>query len=458
MKKNFIAFLVIAILAIASILFLQTGGFPKFQENQDVSTLTYMLNGVSSSTPQIETEDYVVSPGETWWSISKKFNTSVLELTKLNGRSIFSMLWANETIRVPKSATEEVEAQVESEVEYDVYHVQPGDTYWGISRKYGITVQELLEMNNLEEGTMLYADTDLNVPFLKAETAPEETAQGEVAQGETAQDDIEVKDNQIEETTTTTNSNTKYSTQNIENTVKKYEEIYPGIDIGCGVYLLDGTTVYEHNSQQLISGCCTIKAPYTMFVLDECERCGIDIYSQKLKYELVHKNGGSGQIQYDPIGTEYTIDRLLYLLDYCSDNTAYNILCSRFTVHDFQSFLDTFGGQRLWGNQYGKCTVNNRRNEWLKINQYINENHKYSSELKRYLTGTLYCYIVQGMTNPHTYQHKSGWCYGNYNGAGDCAIIDGQYLVVILTQDYQTLNAHENVVQGIARQVEATMS
>lgn len=230
---------------------------------------------------------------------------------------------------------------------------------------------------------------------------------------------------------------------------------YPKMSIAVGIYSLDGKYEYQYNEEALISGACTVKAVYAYFVLDQCQKQDIDIDTEYLTYKKGMKNDGSGIIKYSEYGTNYTISYLLEKLLSISDNTAYNILVSRFPLEDFQEFLDKIDGQQLYGRQYGVTSVLQRKNEWLSIYEYLNNNEKYSDTLRTYITNTKYCYITDWMKNEHNYMHKSGWCDGkNYTSASDCAIVDEKYLLIILTEDYSTGVAHTDVVRTIGLRVE----
>ena len=47
------------------------------------------------------------------------------------------------------------------------YKVVKGDTLWGISRRYGITVQDLCDANNISENGILSIGKILYVPIIK---------------------------------------------------------------------------------------------------------------------------------------------------------------------------------------------------------------------------------------------------------------------------------------------------
>lgn len=92
---------------------------------------------------QVEYDIYTVKKGDSLWSISQKYNITVNELIKLNNLDN-TTLQINQTLKVPKTVIEEPPIQNE-----ETYIVQKGDTLWSISRKLGISVNELKDLNNL---------------------------------------------------------------------------------------------------------------------------------------------------------------------------------------------------------------------------------------------------------------------------------------------------------------------
>ena len=101
---------------------------------------------------------YTVQKGDTLYSISKKFNISVEEIKKINNLksntlSIGQKLNLNGNL--PDNET--------NEIEYDNYTVQRGDSLWSIAQKYNITVNELINLNELEN-TILQIGQNLKVP------------------------------------------------------------------------------------------------------------------------------------------------------------------------------------------------------------------------------------------------------------------------------------------------------
>ena len=109
--------------------------------------------------PYIEPESqpvdtYKVMAGDTLYSISKKLDTSVLELKKINNLSNNS-LSVGQILKIPTKF-----AQVG---DTELYQVKAGDTLYSIANKYNIGVNELKAINDLISDSLSVGQL-LNVP------------------------------------------------------------------------------------------------------------------------------------------------------------------------------------------------------------------------------------------------------------------------------------------------------
>ena len=247
--------------------------------------------------------------------------------------------------------------------------------------------------------------------------------------------------------------------ESIMSVVQYWQGIYPQMNIGVGIYSLDGKSGYEYNANTPINGACTIKAAYAHYVLEECEKQNIDIWAEEnyMVFKARHNDpDGSGNIKYTAYGTQYSIGYLINLLLGVSDNVAFNMLEDRFPISSFYQYNTSIGGECDW-LKWGRATVQQRKNEWIAIYNYINSGSKYSEILREDLTGTGFCYIAEGMYNWHNYLHKSGWTDENpdYPASGDCAIIDNEYLIIVMTEDWSAGTGRIDAIRGIAAATES---
>ncbi len=103
---------------------------------------------------EANTQPYLVKPKETKYSISKKFGISIDYLEELNPKIVRNGLQIDDVIIVP------IEAVTTVDDEFLIYEVQKLETMYSITRKFGITEDELLALNpevsnGIKEGMLI---------------------------------------------------------------------------------------------------------------------------------------------------------------------------------------------------------------------------------------------------------------------------------------------------------------
>ena len=84
-------------------------------------------------------DEYIVKEGDSLYSIARKFNTTVSELSKINNL-VNTNLSIGQRIKFPMESEQS---------EYDVYQVMDGDSLYSIANKYNISVNDLIDYNAL---------------------------------------------------------------------------------------------------------------------------------------------------------------------------------------------------------------------------------------------------------------------------------------------------------------------
>jgi LysM repeat protein len=99
---------------------------------------------------EIKTNSYTIKPKETFYSISKKFNVSIEEIKDANPNLTSTSLSIGQDILIP---TKEKNSSVITSSGNN-HLVQAQETLFGIARKYNVSVQDLEELNkdDLKEG------------------------------------------------------------------------------------------------------------------------------------------------------------------------------------------------------------------------------------------------------------------------------------------------------------------
>jgi membrane-bound lytic murein transglycosylase D len=103
---------------------------------------------------------HIVQKGETLSGISVRYGIPLNELMAANGFSSGTDLKAGASIRIPSGGTHVRAASVNPRT----YKVQRGDTIIGISRKYNTSVQELMRINGFSSGKDLKAGSQIKIP------------------------------------------------------------------------------------------------------------------------------------------------------------------------------------------------------------------------------------------------------------------------------------------------------
>ncbi len=98
---------------------------------------------------------YTVKAGDTLYGISNQFGVSVTELAELNGIQ-GSNLQIGEVLKIPSSSGENPNNMF-------MYTVKNGDTLYGIAKKYNTTVQKIIDLNYLKNTNLVLGQV-LRIP------------------------------------------------------------------------------------------------------------------------------------------------------------------------------------------------------------------------------------------------------------------------------------------------------
>ena len=113
---------------------------------------------VSVIVPDCEYDTYIVKSGDTLYSIGKRFGISVDELIKINNLSNNS-LSVGQVLRVLKNYNDVLEGKScygDGYVpqQYETYTVKSGDSLYVIAKRYGVSVDDLIKLNNLSSNNL----------------------------------------------------------------------------------------------------------------------------------------------------------------------------------------------------------------------------------------------------------------------------------------------------------------
>lgn len=118
--------------------------------------------------PPSEYEVYTVKSGDSLYKIANQFNVTIDDIIELNNLST-TLLQLNQQLLIPKEVSQES----------GIYVVKSGDSLYKIALQYGLTVDELIKANNLSS-TTLQIGQELFIPGLNVEDDMDKPSNNEI--------------------------------------------------------------------------------------------------------------------------------------------------------------------------------------------------------------------------------------------------------------------------------------
>lgn len=135
---------------------------------------------------------YTVAKGDTLYSLSKCFGVEIDNIVKANP-ILTEGLKSGQTIKIPLSKAAHKSAK-KSKKEFTSHTVKRGETLYSISRRYSISVNTLIEDNNVDPAH-LAVGTKLHIRRSEAGRTTEETTLKEIAEQSEAMNSVTTDDN-----------------------------------------------------------------------------------------------------------------------------------------------------------------------------------------------------------------------------------------------------------------------
>lgn len=114
-----------------------------------------------NQTINTESINYVVQSGDTLSEIANKYGTTVQEIANINNIENPNVIYPGETLRIlTNSNIEGTETRATGSI---TYTVQRGNTLSQIAMAYGVTVEQLVETNNIENPNLIYPNQKIRI-------------------------------------------------------------------------------------------------------------------------------------------------------------------------------------------------------------------------------------------------------------------------------------------------------
>jgi len=108
--------------------------------------------GKTKSNNFIPYEMYIVSEGDSLWSISKKYNLEVRDLARMNSLNENEFLQLGQQLSI---GNKNIHRNMESKKRTILYSVKQGDNLYKISELFDVTIKSIEEINNFDEATLM---------------------------------------------------------------------------------------------------------------------------------------------------------------------------------------------------------------------------------------------------------------------------------------------------------------
>ena len=129
----------------------------------------YFTNGIllsypsainTQTTPDVaqNTQYITVTPGETLSQIAIEYNTSYQYLAKINNIANPNLIYVGQRIYVPSIDTNDI-----NDTSHKLYIVQKGNTLTYISNLFGVTIDEIVSLNNIKNPNLIYTGEILRI-------------------------------------------------------------------------------------------------------------------------------------------------------------------------------------------------------------------------------------------------------------------------------------------------------
>lgn len=118
----------------------------------DSSEIPHIEN--PNSNYNTETIYYTVKRGDTLNAIASQYGTTVQEIAQINVIQNVNLIYPGQVLRITTNSSNHGSETNSTGKTY--YTIKRGDTLWEISRKYGVSVQNIVSWNNIQNPNLIY--------------------------------------------------------------------------------------------------------------------------------------------------------------------------------------------------------------------------------------------------------------------------------------------------------------
>jgi murein DD-endopeptidase MepM/ murein hydrolase activator NlpD len=141
-------------------------------------------NNINNNISQLENAEsivYTVKAGDNLWNIAQRYGVSVEVIIEVNNLRDKDLLSLGQKLEIPAIGGGGSDSYQEREPTIITHTVVKGDTLWGISKRYDVTMSSIISTNNLKEISRLSIGQELKIPITNMDIAEAEGYKQEAA-------------------------------------------------------------------------------------------------------------------------------------------------------------------------------------------------------------------------------------------------------------------------------------
>ena len=108
-----------------------------------------------------QTINYIVKRGDTLSQIALKYGTTVSEIARLNSIANVNLIYPGQVLQIVTNSNEQTNSSDITNANIAYYTIKRGDTLWAISRKYSVSIQNIVNWNNIKNPNLIYPGNTL---------------------------------------------------------------------------------------------------------------------------------------------------------------------------------------------------------------------------------------------------------------------------------------------------------
>ena len=132
------------------------------------------MNNNISLPKNTEPTIYTVKAGDSLWNISRKYGVSVVVIADINNLGDKDLLSLGQKIEIPAIGGGVPNSNQKQEPTIITYTVAKGDNLWSISQRYDVKMSSIISINNLKEISQLSIGQKLKLPITNMDIAKAE--------------------------------------------------------------------------------------------------------------------------------------------------------------------------------------------------------------------------------------------------------------------------------------------